>query len=333
MPANLTPMYYKAERDFRRAQTLLEQFECLQLMLKLLPKHKGTDKLQAEIRARISDARKRLLKQQNAPKSAVGPKFPRQGAGRIVILGAPNSGKSRLLSELTDANPEVAEFPFTTIHPTPGMMSIAGLQVQLIDTPAITEGSLSPWQLNLVRTADAIVLTMDGSNDDAPVETAAVINELADRKTVLNDRTGFDESDFSIVNVRTVLLATRTPNHCEDWPIRLQFLKDLVQIPFQILQVDWDDQAQSQQINVKEIVFQQLDVLRIFTKKPGEEPDLQTPLAVARNATVMDLALQIHQDLAETLQYARLWRHQQHDGQIIGADYRLRDQDIIELHC
>lgn len=331
MPANLTPMYYKAERDYRRAQTLMEQFECLQLMQKLLPKHKGTDKLQAEIRGRISDARKLLLKQQNAPKSAVGPKFPRQGAGRIVILGAPNSGKSRLLSELTDANPEVAEFPFTTIHPTPGMMPIQGLQVQLIDTPAVTEGSLAPWQLNLVRTADAVILTIDGSNDDAPSETAVVINELAQRKTVMNDRTGFDESDFSIVNVRTLLIATHTTIECEDWPIRLQFLKEQVQIPFEVLPVDWGNQGQS--TRVKEAVFRQLNVLRVFTKKPGQEPDLQTPLAVASDATVMDLALQIHEDLAETLKYARLWRDQQHDGQTVGADYALRDQDVVELHC
>lgn len=331
MPANLTPMYHKAERDYRRAQTLLEQFECLQLMLKLLPKHKGTDKLQAEIRARISDARKLLLKQQNAPKSSVGPKFPRQGAGRIVILGAPNSGKSRLLSELTDANPEVAEFPFTTIHPSPGMMPIQGLQVQLIDTPAVTEGSLLPWQLNLVRTADAVVLTIDGSNDDAPLETATVIKELSQRKTVLSDRTGFDESDFSIVNVRTLLIATRTKNDCEDWPIRLQFLKEQAQIPFDVLPVDWEDKEQASR--VKDAVFDQLNVLRVFTRKPGEEPDLQTPLAVASDATVLDLALQIHEDLAETLQYARLWRDQQHDGQTVGADYALRDQDVVELHC
>lgn len=331
MPANLTPMYYKAERDYRRAQSLMEQFECLQLMLKLLPKHKGTDKLQAEIRARISEARKQLQKQQNAPKAASGPKFPRQGAGRVVILGAPNSGKSRLLGELTDANPEVAEFPFTTIHPMPGMMPIQGLQVQLIDTPAVTEGSLSPWMLNLVRTADAVALTVDGSSDDAVTETAAVMNELTQRKTVLSDRTGFDETDFSFVNVRTLLIATRTAADCEDWPIRLQFLKECVPVPFQQIAVDWEQPGQIPKI--KESIFDQLNVQRIFTRKPGEEPDLQTPLAVASDATVLDLALQIHADLADTFQYARLWRDQQHDGQIVGADYALRDQDVVELHC
>ena len=158
-----------------------------------------------------------------------------------------------------------------------------------------------------------------------------MIKELAQRKTVLNNRTGFDESDFSIVNVRTLLIATQTTDECEDWPIRLQFLKDQVQVPFDVLPVDWNDQDQS--TRVKEAVFRQLNVLRVFTKKPGEEPDLQTPLAVASDATVMDLALQIHEDLAESLQYARLWRDQQHDGQTVGADYALRDHDVVELHC
>lgn len=329
MPANLTPMYLKAERDYRRAQTAMEQLECLQLMLQLLPKHKGTDKLQAEIRSRISDARQLAQKQLNAPRSGNEPKFPRQGAGRIVIVGAPNSGKSRLLDELTDAKPEVARFPFSTIHPMPGMMPVDGLQVQLIDTPAVTAGALPVWLLNMVRSADAVALMMDGSSDDAPEETAAVIREFVQRKTVFSDRTGFDPNDFSIVNVQTLLIATKTTPQCVDWPIRQQFLQEQTPINFGVMNVDFNDDDVS---TVRKRLFQLLNVQRVFTKKPGEEVDFTSPLPVAAGATVLDLATQIHEDLAAGFQYARLWRDQQHDGQTVGADYPLRDQDIVELH-
>ena len=114
MPANLTPQYLKAEQAYRRASSPEEELECLQVMLRELPKHKGTDKLNAELKQKISKAKKELQQGKSTGRRTGGLRLPRQGAGRAVIIGAPNTGKSQLLASLTRATPEIAPYPFCT---------------------------------------------------------------------------------------------------------------------------------------------------------------------------------------------------------------------------
>ncbi|MGQ9660884.1 MAG: GTPase [Kiritimatiellia bacterium] len=122
MPANLTPEYLKAEQDYKRAETLEEKIACLQRMLAVIPKHKGTDKLQAELRRRLA----RLREEAESPKGrqGVSRRIKPEGAGQIVLVGPPNSGKSSLLRALTNAQPLVANYPCSTREPLPGMMEI-----------------------------------------------------------------------------------------------------------------------------------------------------------------------------------------------------------------
>lgn len=331
MPANLTPMYHKAEREYRRAQSSTEQVECLQRMLQLLPKHKGTDKLQADLKSRLSEARRALQQQLNAPKSGQAFRIPRQGAGRVVIVGGPNCGKSRLLKELTRAEPEVADFPFTTREPLPAMMDYDGVQIQLIDTPPVVSGQLEPWMLNLLRTADAALLVFDGASDDAPEDTLAVIKEFGDRKTQFSTTTGFDESSFATVNVASALLVTHAADteHVE----RLELLNDLAgeaAVGLPLLGVELTDSVSIEALPQE--VFSLLKMIRIFTKPPGQPPDMTSPLTIAIGGTVEDLAAQIHDDLVTSLKHAKVWGEGGHDGQIVGREHRLRDGDVVELH-
>ena len=136
MPANLTHQYRKAEQDYRRAGAPEEELRCLQVMLRELPKHKGTDKLQADLKQKISRA-KRDLESHKRGKKGHGVRIPRQGAGRVVLLGGPNAGKSQLVARVTRAHPEVADYPFTTQTPFVAMMPYEDVLVQLIDTPPI----------------------------------------------------------------------------------------------------------------------------------------------------------------------------------------------------
>src|SRR5215216_6307413 len=123
MAANLTPQYLEAEAEYKKAQTAEERLECLKRMWALLPKHKGTDKMQAELKAKMSEAREEAEHEKKAgKKGGVSYKVPKQGAGQYVLLGAPNAGKSQLVAKLTRATPKVDVYPFTTREPVPGMM-------------------------------------------------------------------------------------------------------------------------------------------------------------------------------------------------------------------
>src|SRR5437764_4446163 len=169
MAVNATPQYLEAEAAYKRAQTAEERLECLRKMYKELPKHKASEKLQAELKTKISEAAKEVEYEKKAGKKAgVSYKIPRQGAGQYVLLGGPNAGKSRLLTRLTRATPEVAPYPFTTREPHVGMMEWEDVKIQLVDLPPITADFMEGYLSSLVRSADAALLMIDVADDDGP---------------------------------------------------------------------------------------------------------------------------------------------------------------------
>src|SRR5437762_1488373 len=116
MPANLTPQYMDAERRFKEAQSVTDKIAALEEMMATIPKHKGTEKLQADLKKKMSAFRK---ESEQAKKGGRRESFvvEREGARQLALAGCPNSGKSQLLRALTHATPEVAEYPYTTRMP------------------------------------------------------------------------------------------------------------------------------------------------------------------------------------------------------------------------
>ncbi len=149
MPANLTPQYKAAEVKFKAARSVEDKKTALEEMLATIPKHKGTEKMQAELKRRM--ARLRQEEESRTAKHGHVVKVEPEGAAQIVLLGPPNCGKSSLLAALTHAEPAIAEYPFTTTRPQPGMMPFEDVQVQLVDLPPITNEHMDPWMPNLVR--------------------------------------------------------------------------------------------------------------------------------------------------------------------------------------
>jgi uncharacterized protein len=328
MPANLPPQYRKAEEDYRRAQSPDESVRCLEKLLQLIPKHKGTDHLQADLKTRLKDAR--AAAQQATVSVKGGPQFriPRQGAGTVIVLGAPNSGKSRVVAELTNASPAVEAYPFSTREPFPAMMHWQDTLVQLIDTPPVAESYFEPYLIDYVRTADLVVLCFDGTSDDAPEETLALLDQFRTRKTVLTSESGFDENDYATVHVKTLLIVTRRDfSGTKD---RIDFFGEMTRTPLPLVQVDLDQADDVERL--RDSIYSALNVVRIYTKAPGGPVVYHDPFTLPAGATVEDLAERVHHELAEKLKFARLWGSSSHEGQTVGREHVLHDRDLVELH-
>lgn len=328
MAVNAPPQYFKAEEEYRRAQTIQEQVDCLEKMLVLLPKHKASEKVQADLKTRLKDAKAQLQIEKSTPKKVKTYRFPRQGAGQVIILGGPNAGKSRLLKELTNAQPEVAPYPFTTREPLPGMMTWEDVVMQLIDTPPITDSLFEPYIPNLVRSTDAVILCFDGSSDDAPDQTAEVVRQLETRSTYLAKETGFVDDDFSKVRVKTLLVVTRGDE--PDVTDRLSFLDEMLPGRFEPLIVELDRPDSVADLRNK--VFELLGLMRVYTKAPGKPAEYTSPFTVPFNCTVEDLAGKVHNELAEKVKFAKVWSWGVKDMQTLGRDGVLHDRDLVELH-
>ncbi|MCA9076005.1 MAG: TGS domain-containing protein [Planctomycetaceae bacterium] len=330
MPANLTPMYHKAEDAYRRAQSAEERVACLEEMLRLMPKHKGTDHLQADLKTRLKETRAEVQTEKAAGKSARSYRIPRQGAGTVILLGGPNAGKSRVLAELTNADPEVADYPFTTREPLPGMMPWEDVKVQLIDTPPVTDSHVEPYLTGYVRSADLVLLCFDGSSDDAPEQTSDVITQLESRKTHLATWSGFDEEDMSIVHVKSLLIVTRGDD--PDADERLTFFREMQpNFDLTVHRVDLDQPDSVDEL--RNAAYESLGVIRAYTKRPGKPAELVDPFTLPEGSTVEDLALKVHRDLAESLKHAKIWGTSAQDGQTVGREHVLHDRDVVEMHA
>jgi ribosome-interacting GTPase 1 len=328
MAVNATPQYRKAEEEYRRAQSIPEQIECLEKMLVLLPKHKASEKVQSDLKTRLKEARAELAAEKAAPKKVKSYKFPRQGAGQVVILGSPNAGKSRLLAELTSAKPEVAPYPFTTREPQPGMMPWEDVTVQLIDMPPITDTYFEAYVPNLVRSADGVLLCFDGSSDDAPDHTAEVLRQIESRKTLLARQSGFVEDDLTQVRVNTLLVVTRAddPGRAD----RVAYFDEMFPGRFEPVHVEFDRPDSASEL--REQIYRMLGVMRVYTKAPGKPADYKSPFTLPIGGTVEDLADRVHHELAAKLTHARIWGSGVHDGQSVGREHALSDKDLVELH-
>ena len=329
MPANLTPIYHKAEEAFRQAETTEEKIECLKHMITLLPKHKGTDHLHGDLKRRLS----KLQDQQEQQRKSRGGRsqlveIEKQGAGQVVLLGAPNVGKSSLLNALTNAQSDVGDYPFTTHTAIPGMMRFEDVQVQLVDTPPVTDEYCETWLPGLVRKSNLCLLVADLASDDLLEDTETILELLARRKVVLVREEPEDSDDPTLGFTKTVVLGNKVD--AEDSDTRMEMLQELLGERLPLRAVSAVGGAGMDELPGQ--VFQDLRVIRIYTKQPGEKPDLEQPYALPIGSTVQDLALNVHREIAEGLRNAKVWGSGLFDGQTVSRDYVLQEKDIVELH-
>jgi ribosome-interacting GTPase 1 len=329
MAVNLTPQYLEAEAEYKRAQTAEERLDCLKRMWALVPKHKASEKLQAELKTKLSEAREEVEKERKSPKKGgVSHKIPKQGAGQVLLVGGPNGGKSRLLTRLTRATPEVAPYPFTTREPHAGMMEWEDVRVQLIDTPPITADYLESYLSSMVRSADAALLVVDLGDDDGPLAAEAVVERLDGVKTVLVGQPTVETDDPSIHYTKTMLVANKLdlPGAAE----RLELVRELFGDRFPIQALDAESGHGLEELRTA--IYRLLHVIRVYSKKPGKPPDMNAPFTCPAGSTLLQMAELVHRDFADKLKSARIWGTGVYDGQTVTRDHVLHDKDVVELH-
>jgi len=326
MPINLPPEALEAEKLYRAAQSTTEKIARLEEFIAIIPKHKGTDRLRADLRRKLSK-----LKDAAQTKKGVGRQesvfqIDKEGAGQVVLVGSANVGKSALVAALTNATPQVSPAPFTTWQPTPGMMEVENVQIQLIDTPPLNGDYVDPELMQLIRRADLILLVVDVQTN--PVQqledTLAMLEESRIVPHRLKERY---DPELRLTYVPLLVLANKTDDESTE---------EVFQLFCELLEEEWPalpvSAATGRNLDrFKKAVFEQLEIVRVYTKAPGKKPDLTAPFVLKKGSTVEDLAGKIHQDFRKNLKSARVWGSAAYDGQMVGRDHVLQDGDVVEL--
>jgi uncharacterized protein len=333
MPTNLPPDYANAEKRYREAQTPAEKVACLEEMISIVPKHKGTDKLRADLRrqlSRLKDEAQAARKKAGGHASAFN--IDREGAGQAMLMGAANTGKSALVKALTNADPEVSPAPFSTWKPTPGMMPFEDIQIQLVDTPPLDGEYVEPVLFDLARRTDIVLLVVDLQADPLKQMEASLEVLEKHRLAPIQRREGWSGEQRTVFKPFIVLA-----NKCDDESMD-EVYELFRELCHDLRGGDCDhipiSAAKGRYFNIfKRMVYERLGILRVYAKPPGKDPDLERPFVLKQGSTVMDLAGMVHRDFYENLKSARLWGSSAFDGQMVTRDYILMEGDIVELRA
>ncbi|MCE5244709.1 MAG: GTPase [Syntrophobacteraceae bacterium] len=327
MPANLPPPYFEAEERFREARTPEAKIEALVEMLTLMPRHKGTDRLRADLRRRIARVRTEAQQRKGSGKRDAACVIEREGAVQAVLVGPPNTGKSSLVSLLTNAKPEVADYPHSTWKPTPGMAQYENIQFQLVDTPPISRERLEPWMVDLLRRTDLLALVLDIRADP--------LQQLEDTLLALQDVRIFPPGAAVPEDLRKapffkkmIILLNKTDEEreLEDCEV----FRELSGTPLPCLGISTRTARNLHEFLGR--IYALSGILRAYSKAPGKEPQFDSPFVLPAGSTLEDLAAKIHKDFVSGLKFAKIWGKAVYDGRMVQRDYVLRDGDIVEMH-
>jgi ribosome-interacting GTPase 1 len=326
MPTNLPPDYFEADKRFRQAQTTPEKIALLEEMISIVPKHKGTDHLRADLRRQLSRLKEEAQSRRKHGGHQTSYQVDKEGAGQVAVIGPTNTGKSTLVSALTNAAPETSPAPYTTWKPVPGMMPVENFQVQLIDTPPIDREFVEPALFDLIRHSDLILLVADLQSDPMQ-QIEETLDQLHEQRIIPPQYTDRYPGESRLLEIPTIILVNKFDDPSLD---------ELFDLCCEALQSDWTILPISAKTGrnfdlLKSVVHRSLGVIRVYARPPGKEPDLERPFVLKRGATVLELAEKIHRDFHEHLKTARVWGSTAFDGQLVQRDYVLQDGDIVEL--
>ena len=268
MPTNVTVEYIQAEKKYNLAKTRIEKIDGLEEMISACPKHKGCERLLAELKTKLSKLKKQTDKKMGRRITTIA----KEGDAQVCILGPVNSGKSTLLSKLTNAKPKIANIPYTTTKPQLGTIDYLGVRIQTIEIPS----TFQRMYMSIAQNSDGIILIYNNEN------------ELKEMKKIL----------------------------------------ETYRIKKPIIRIKRDDDPKKN----KALIWGILGLIKIHTKEPGKHPE-KKPMVLKKGATVGKAAGDLHKDFENFFKFARVWgKSAKHQGQVVGKDHILKDEDILEIH-
>lgn len=353
MPTNVSPEYKRAKEAFQKAREPSERLQCLRDMLRTIPKHKGTEHLQADLKSRIKELTEELAGPRKGAAST-GPAHTVRpdGAAQVVLVGPPNAGKSSIHVALTGSHAEVGPYPHSTQAPLPGMLPYQDIHIQLVDLPPVDAEFMEPWMPNALQQANAALLVVD-LNIPGCVENVAAIREKLDEKrislvetwpgpldpsylvtppplresAVADDPDGNEDDPFRVF-LPTLLVASKSDLAPD--PEEIELLEELVGAKYPAILCSTETGEGLDRIG--RLVFEGLEIIRVYTKAPGKPPEKDKPYTLFRGDSVEDVARLVHRDIAASLKFGRIWGSGKFDGQQVGRDHVVSDGDVVELH-
>jgi len=328
MPTNLPPQYFDIEKKLKATNDPHEKITIMEELLSIIPKHKGTEKLQALYKTKIAKLKTKIEKKPTKAKHAASFHINRAGAGQIILIGPPNCGKSMLIRSLTNATPEIGDYPFTTHTALPAMLKYKDIQIQLVDIPPVTPDYFEYWQAEIIKNADAALIIVDLGKPNGALDFLGLLEKLKEKNIEIIPEKKKVSNDNGNIKKKALILANKSdlPNAENN----LNLLKEILEPGFEVIVI-----SAVRMDNLKELInriFLLLDVLRVYSKTPGKKASLDEPYVFKKGSTLLDMAKSVHRDFANKLKFARLWNQNQYNGQKINRDYILQDGDIIELH-
>ncbi len=327
MPTNLPPEYFRAEQAFREAESSSAKIAALEEMMSTIPKHKGTDKLRAELRRKISKLKDDQQKKIGTGRHESEFHIEKEGAGRAILIGFENVGKSSIVGALTHATPKISESPFTTWQPLPGMMEIEDIQVQLIDTPPLSKEHSQPELFDLIRSADLILIVVDLQT--TPFQQLEDSINLISQHKIIPKQRKLELTDTRGVIFIPVLVVVNKDDD-DKFDEDFEVFKELMETELPMVPISVNNKRNFDKL--KNQLFENLGIIRIYSKPPGKDADLTKPFILKKGNTVEELAGKVHHDFLYKLKTARVWGKNVFDGQMVGRDHILHDKDIVELH-
>ena len=328
MPTNVPPQYYEAETRFRKAKTTEEKIAILEEMMILMPKHKGTDKLRVTLNQKLKKLKEGEDEKKGGKRQTVS--VPREGAAQVTLIGAPNVGKSQLITSMTKATPEVAAYPFTTRMPVPGMVVFEDVQIQLIELPAITESSMEVWVPEIIRGSDLLLIMLDLASSDLLDCIDPIIRQLEKHHIFLvKEIPPEEEQKVSVGYMRTMLLGNKVDH--PDASANLELFQEWLKNRFYFFGCVSAQDPSTLTLFAKNL-FDALKIIRVYTKAPGRKFDKIDPVILPAGATMVDAAKTLHKEIAEKFKFARVWGDGVHDGQQVAKDHILKDGWVLEFH-